>query len=100
MTSFALIGAHEAVEAVLKRKPEWSDSRIAEHAGVSHPTVASVRAELEKVAGSPQPTERIGRDGKRRRFPHGLGTREQTPEVRGISELFADCSKGPLATPR
>ena len=38
-----------AIETLLKDEEwaEWGDRRIAEHVGVSHPTVASVRRELE-----------------------------------------------------
>ena len=34
-----------AVRSMLERHPDWSDRRIAEHVGVDHKTVGSVRAE-------------------------------------------------------
>jgi len=65
-----------AVELALKRKPELSDRAIADHCGVSAPTVASVRESTVKVLqsnanhceahpdsrGTPAP--RTGKDGR------------------------------------
>lgn len=41
------IDKRAAVEATLIAHTEWSDRRIAEHCGVTHPTVAAVRSDLE-----------------------------------------------------
>lgn len=55
---------------VLRVVPEWSDSRIAEHVGSSHPTVGKVRAEVVNFTTSQEEAERldppvrIGKDGK------------------------------------
>jgi hypothetical protein len=51
-----------SVEKVLKLKADWTDRRIADAVGVSHPFVASVRGELETVSSS----TRVGKDGKKR----------------------------------
>ena len=56
---------------VLRVVPEWSDSRIAEHVGSSHPTVGKVRAEVVNFTTSQEEAERldppvrIGKDGKK-----------------------------------
>lgn len=55
---------------VLRVVPHWSDSRIAEHVGVHHSTVASRRVEVANLATSEEevkrldPPVRIGKDGK------------------------------------
>jgi hypothetical protein len=51
-----------AVEAALRMRPEWSDSRIAEHVGVHHSTVGDARKRLAESAS--QPATRTGRDGR------------------------------------
>jgi hypothetical protein len=55
---------------------EWSDARIADHVGVSHPFVASMRSQLVTVTGCDDETQqntvpvtRVGRDGKKRTVP-------------------------------
>jgi ParB-like chromosome segregation protein Spo0J len=53
-----------AIKRLLKRRPDWSDSRIADICGVSSRTVGRCRKETE-----PSPSNldrRVGRDGKRR----------------------------------
>lgn len=59
----------ETVTALLMNKKfgKLSDRSLADHAGVDHKTVASVRAELQATGDFPQLTERVGRDGKARR---------------------------------
>ena len=50
----------------------WSDRKIAEACGVTHPFVASLRPQLETVTSSPakEPaTTRIGRDNRKRKKP-------------------------------
>lgn len=50
-----------AVETALRLRPDSSDRAIAEHCGVSHTNVASVRAE---VTGKDCQSPRTGRDGR------------------------------------
>lgn len=65
-----------SVLSVLKVAPDWSDRRIADHAGVSHPLVAAVRAELmerqpvqvENSSTCDKP-KRVGKDGKEYQAP-------------------------------
>jgi hypothetical protein len=51
-----------AVTRLLGRHPDWSDRRVAEHASVSHTSVANIRAALAPAA-APAPAKRVGRDG-------------------------------------
>jgi ParB-like chromosome segregation protein Spo0J len=67
-------GKREVIAAYLRRRPEVSDRQAAELIGVSHPTVATVRAELESTGKIYQFDKRSGKDGKSRR------ARELTPE--------------------
>jgi len=69
----------KAVIKALKMKPEMSDNAIAEHVGVSQPTVSKYRASIEearklregtqaaKVGGNKtyNPPTRVGRDGRK-----------------------------------
>jgi hypothetical protein len=58
----------EAVKTALKMKPELSDHALAEHCGVDHKTVATIRSQLGNFPTCPPPTEdqkRIGKDGKK-----------------------------------
>lgn len=50
-------------------KAKFSDRVLAECIGVSGPTVASVRAEVQKFCTSAAPEERVGADGKTYRVP-------------------------------
>jgi uncharacterized ParB-like nuclease family protein len=50
----------KCVTIALERWPEWSDSRIAEICGVSHPTVGKIRPTVVKITTI---TERVGKDG-------------------------------------
>jgi hypothetical protein len=75
---------------VLAARPEQSDRQIARAVGVSHPTVAKVRAEQEARTGKDYQFEkRIGADGKARRLP--------TPSPRPAPE--SDASAPALAEP-
>ena len=58
-----------AVEMALKAKPDASDRMIADHVGVDHKTVTSVRAEMASTGEFPQLTERVGKDGRTRSLP-------------------------------
>ena len=57
------------VQIALKEFPDWSDRRIAEVCGVGNRFVGTVRNELCPGHSSPEPTKRIGRDGKSRSMP-------------------------------
>ena len=52
----------KCITIALERWPEWSDSRIAEICGVSHPTVGKIRPTVVKITTI---TERVGKDGVR-----------------------------------
>jgi protein gp37 len=51
-----------SVEGALAMHPEMSDRAIAEHCGVTHPTVSEARQRLEESTS--QPHTRLGRDGR------------------------------------
>lgn len=60
-----------SVGLVLLTEPKWSDRRIAEHVGVGHQLVATVRAEFTNQASAQvddsstcEPQKRVGKDGK------------------------------------
>jgi hypothetical protein len=57
----------------LVETPERSDRWVGKMLGVSHPTVASVRAELEATGKLYQLEETVGQDGKTRRRPFFQG---------------------------
>jgi ParB-like chromosome segregation protein Spo0J len=70
------------VGTVISIHPEWSDRRVAQESGTSHPTVAKVRAEIEAsgvVTGKhlPVTTPRVGRDQKPR-LTRGAATTKAT----------------------
>jgi ParB-like chromosome segregation protein Spo0J len=50
-----------AVARIVNSHPDWSDRAIAATTGLATHTVAAVRA---RIVGLPQPTARIGRDGR------------------------------------
>jgi hypothetical protein len=56
----------EVVDAVLKQMPEKSNREIARKTGVSHPTVASAREDLESTGKIYQLNKTTGKDGKKR----------------------------------
>jgi ParB-like chromosome segregation protein Spo0J len=47
----------------LEETPDWTNRRVAKMLGVSHPTVADVRAELDSVGKIYQLDRRVGSDG-------------------------------------
>lgn len=55
-----------AVEMALEANPKQSDRAIAEHVGVTHPTVAEARRQVVKFTTS---NERTGQDGKKYPMP-------------------------------
>ena len=54
----------EVIADQLRETPNWTNRRIGKMLGVSHPFVASVRAELESVGNGFQQDRRVGSDGK------------------------------------
>lgn len=62
---------------------QWSDNRIAEHIGVTHPFVSGIRKELVTVTSSPAAKTadkpKVGKDGKKRR-PKPPKLRSQSDE--------------------
>jgi hypothetical protein len=59
----------ELIADQLEETPNWSLRRIAKMLGVSHPTVADVRAELQGTGKIYQLEKTLGLDGKYRAFP-------------------------------
>jgi len=55
-----------AVRMALQDRPGLSDRAIAEHVGVSHPTVTKYRSELENGGQLENFTSRTGKDGRQR----------------------------------
>jgi hypothetical protein len=53
----------EVVAAVLRKRPQASNRRVAQEAGSDHKTVGAVREELEHGGEIPHHAERVGRDG-------------------------------------
>lgn len=53
-------------EWFLRRHPEWSNRRVAAEVGLSDPTVAKVREELETNGELLKISSRVGKDGKTR----------------------------------
>jgi len=54
----------EVIADQLREMPNWTNRRIGKMLGVSHPFVASVRAEMESVGNGFQQDRRVGSDGK------------------------------------
>lgn len=69
-------------KAVLLRHPTWSDRRVGEAAGVSHPTVAAARAELVEVGRLESVSSRESADGRTR-----PATQPERPKVPGPEEV-------------
>lgn len=59
-------GKQTAIQKALTAAPEKSDRQLAKAVGVSHPTVATVRKELEEKGELVKFTSSIGADGKER----------------------------------
>jgi ParB-like chromosome segregation protein Spo0J len=66
------------IEEQLKEMPEVSNRQIAEGLGVSHPTVATVRSEMESTGKIYQLERTVGADGKSR--PTGYRLVDTSPE--------------------
>lgn len=70
----------------LEHWPLWSNSKIAQLCGCSHPTVAKVRAEIQpENFTSSEP--RLGRDGKRRRKSKKNVTSEDPLEHESVDDV-------------
>jgi ParB-like chromosome segregation protein Spo0J len=72
---------HARVEAALKADPKRSDRAIAEETGASHPTVSTIRKELEaKGVENLPPSERKSRRGRKGEgAQHTTGQRARKP---------------------
>ena len=57
----------DLIEDALRKRPEWSNRKIAAQLYVDDKTVRSVRKELESTAEFPQLDRTIGKDGKSRK---------------------------------
>jgi phage N-6-adenine-methyltransferase len=66
------------IEGQLRETPEISNRQIAEGLGVSHPTVATVRSEMESTGKIYQLERTVGADGKSR--PTGYRIVDDSPE--------------------
>lgn len=72
------VNKRAVAKRVVRDHPDWSDRRVAEYTGVSHPTVAAARAELEEAGEVESLTTRTGRDDVAQ--PAGKPERPRTPE--------------------
>lgn len=79
---------------------DWSDRRIGEHCGISHPTVATLRKSLEATGKIFQSGKRVGADGKERKLSEpkaaapapepqaeAVPERDVTPPAAEVSQL-------------
>lgn len=71
-------------ESLMRMDPGRSDRGIAHETGLSHPTVAAVRADLEASGRLESPSSRTGLDGRTR------AVRERAPEPTPAAELMQD----------
>lgn len=55
------------VQELLKLKPEWTNPKLAEAAGVSNSYVGGIRKEMEAIEAIPKLEEREGKDGRIRK---------------------------------
>lgn len=74
------------VQIALREFPDWSDRRIAEACGVSHPFVLKLRPQVVTITTS-TPTTRVGRDGKE--YPASNPTAARIVQIEKIRELSA-----------
>jgi ParB-like chromosome segregation protein Spo0J len=88
--------ARVVARAVISIHPEWSDRRIAQESGTTHPTVGKVRAEMEASGGVPPGKAfQVTRDGR-------VGRDEKPHPTRGAATAKAQrvLEKDPTASVR
>lgn len=74
-----------AVRLVLERHEDWSNRAIAEHVGVTHGLVQSVRNKMVDRGEISEVEARVGRDGKRQKAERGSG--RKTADVIEITAI-------------
>lgn len=84
------------LELTIKRHPDWSNERIAEHCGMSRPTVIEARSNLSNLGETLQVESRVGRDGRTRAIPP-VPTRK--PQQKPSSETPATPPEKPKGPP-
>lgn len=87
------IDKRRCVGQLLKLKPEWSDPKLADAAGVGSDLVAELRKGLEECAAIPKVEEREGRDGKLRK-----SVQTKIPNVR-LADVGSERDKTPAPKP-
>lgn len=95
-----------AVALILRTFKDWSDRKVAEHVGVSHPLVAKVRGELSKgcqletnSSSQSSDSSREGTDGKVRGPKHCAPLASQPLQSRGLG-VFATVSSPSKGEPQ
>lgn len=69
-----------AAQRVFTTHPEWSDRMVASLTGLSPRRVAALRSQISR--GAPQPSRRIGRDGRSRPVDSAQGRRRAAEIIR------------------
>jgi hypothetical protein len=68
------------VREIIKRRPEWSNRRIATNAGVDHKTVSAARKQAESSGEIPHFDKTVGSDGKARPTKRA-GSQQKAPDL-------------------
>lgn len=84
-------------ESLMRLDPGRSDRGIAQETGLSHPTVAAVRADLEASGQLESSTSRTGLDGRTRTMPERAP--EPTPTTSARTAASAHPGSAPTAEP-
>lgn len=92
----------------IRECPDWSDRKIAEHTGLSHPFIAAVRSENStgNVSSSTKPqlstvdscVKRTGKDGKSRKLP-AKPKKPAKPDQPQVSSASASIGADPTGEP-
>ena len=87
----------EIISRELSQSPDLSDRFVASLVGVSHRTVAAVRAELEATGQIARMAATVGRDGRRRRLPViPTETRTEADRAAEVLRALADPPPRPI----
>ncbi len=73
---------------VLEANPTISDREVGRHCGLSQPTVAKIRTELEQSARIERTTERVGRGGYRYEVDSAKDADETTRRAKNFERFF------------
>lgn len=77
-------------EWFLRRHPEWTDRRVASEVGLTHPTVAKVREQMESVGTVEKFTTRVGKDGVAQKAEKAKPTQAPKPNPTEFKEWTAE----------